>query len=80
MFLTSPRNSITAQTKLFEQLKCKTLLSPNPRPPPVKAILAAVQLSVIEVPSVEHLLEHQYKPFVFNRTFPEVLSEPLFAV
>lgn len=80
MFLTSPRNSVAAQINLFGRLKCKTMLSPTPRPPPVDAILDAHELRVLEVPSVDRLLEEQYPHFPVGKTFAEALSEPLFAM
>jgi hypothetical protein len=80
MFLTSPRNSVAAQINLFGRLKCKTMLSPTPRPPPVTAILNAHDLRVLEVPSVDHLLDKQFPHFPIGKTFEEALSEPLFAM
>lgn len=56
MFLASPRNSVAAQINLLNRLKCKTVLSPSPRPPPVTAILDVHQLHVIDIPSVQELL------------------------
>ncbi|KAL9117654.1 MAG: hypothetical protein Q9187_005810 [Circinaria calcarea] len=65
---------------LFDKLKCKTMLSPKPRPPPVLAILATLELRTCEVPSVEELLSKQCPHFPFNKTFEEAFSEPLFVV
>ena len=80
MFLTSPRNSVAAQTALFDQLKCKTLLAPQPRPPPITAICSAYEITVIEVPSAEALLQHEHPHFPFERDYNEIADEPLFAV
>lgn len=80
MFLTSPRNSVAAQINLFGRLKCKTMLSPHPRPPPVTAILDALELRVLEVPGVNSLLDKRYPHFPFQKTFAEAVLEPLFAM
>ncbi|MCJ1263406.1 hypothetical protein MMC22_003276 [Lobaria immixta] len=44
MFLASPRDNVAAQINLLSRLKCKTMISPSPRPPPVTAILDAYEL------------------------------------
>ena len=80
MFLTSPRNSVAAQVNLFDRLKCKTILSPTPRPPSVNAVLASFQLRVVEVPSVDDLLGENHPPFPFTKSFIEARSEPVFAM
>ena len=80
MFLTSPRNSVTAQISLFDKIGCRTLLSPNPRPAPVKGISAAHKIIVAEVPSVDELLEKIHPYFPLQKSFHEALNEPLFIV
>ncbi|MCJ1466280.1 hypothetical protein MMC07_004899 [Pseudocyphellaria aurata] len=80
MFLTSPRNSVAAQINLLNRLKCKTMISPTPRPPPVITILEAVELHVLEIPSVQELLSTQNPLFPFKMTFAEASSKPLFTV
>jgi len=80
MFLTSPRNSIAAQISLLERLKCKTMLSPSPKPPPVAAILAVHELRLLEVPSLDVLLSERLPHFPFGKTFEEALLEPLFVM
>lgn len=80
LFLTSPRNSVAAHSNLFERLKCKTLLSPNPRPPAVTAISDHQDLHVVEVPSVSYLLDTQHHHFIYEKLWPNALSEPLFVV
>lgn len=44
------------------------------------AILNAHDLRVLEVPSVDHLLDKQFPHFPIGKTFEEALSEPLFAM
>ena len=80
MFLTSPRNSVGAQIDLFNSLKCKVILSSYPRPPPVTAILAAQKLRVLEVPSVQDLIDKKHPNFAYEKPLPETLSEPIFAM
>lgn len=80
LFLTSPRNSLAAQFALFGTLKCKTLLSPDPRPPAVTAISDHQDFHIVEVPSVSHLLNIQHHHFAFDKSWPEAQSEPLFVV
>lgn len=80
MFLPSPRNSIAAQTSLFDRVKCKTLLTPSPPPPAVTAILEAYQTRKIEVPEVSWLLDESHPHFPYAKTFPEALKEPFFTV
>lgn len=80
MFLTSPRNSVAAQVNLFDRLKCKVLLSPNPRPPSVTVIIAAHEIRLVEVPSVNELLEKIHPYFPYDNNYHEALNQPLFAV
>ena len=80
MFLPSPRNSVTAQISLLDRVKCRTLLTPNPRPPAVNAILTAHEIRVVEVPNVEWLLENLHRVFPYGKTFPKALTEPFFTV
>lgn len=80
LFLTSPRNSVAAQFNLFERLHCNTLLSSAPRPPAVTAITESQDFHVVEVPSVDYLLDTHHEHFPFTRTFDEALSDPFFVV
>ncbi len=80
MFLPSPRNSVTAQISLLDRVKCKTLLTPNPRPPAVAAILAAHEIRVVEVPDVDWILDKVHRAFPYGKIFAEALNEPFFTV
>lgn len=80
LFLTSPRNSLAAQFTLFDTLNCKTLLSPDPRPPAVTAISDHQDFHIVEVPSVSYLLDIQHHHFSFDKSWPEAQSEPLFII
>ncbi|KAL6884739.1 putative NRPS-like enzyme [Trichoderma evansii] len=77
LFLTSPRNSVAAHRSLFDQLKCKTLLTSDPVPPPVLPVIDAVKPRHLIVPSVDELLTKQYPSFMLDKTFQEAWSEPV---
>lgn len=80
MFLTSPRNSIAAHINLLEQLDCKKMLMPDPKPPPALALLAVHQLEVVQVPTVDDLLQPSHAHFPFETDFTDSLSWPFFVV
>jgi hypothetical protein len=80
MYFPSPRNSIPAHRSLLEALNCTKLVSPTPRPPPVDAILAAREMQVLNVPSVDELLEKEYPPFPYTKTASEAAPYPHLAV
>ncbi len=77
VFLTSPRNSLAAHRGLFEKLRCETLLTSNPVPPHALDVIDEVKPRHLTVPSVEELLEREYPPFVWDKTFREAQWEPL---
>lgn len=77
MFLTSPRNSIEAHRSLLERLNCTTLLTPVPHPPFLKAIVDAISLSVMGVPSLDDLLTTDYPPFDYHKVYPDDSSDRL---
>ncbi|TGO49101.1 hypothetical protein BCON_0221g00130 [Botryotinia convoluta] len=77
IFLTSPRNSVAAQTNLLDLLKCRTILSPTHRSPQITGILEAnFDLRVVEVPSVEDILKNKRRRFPFDKTFSKAYQEP----
>ncbi|APA15728.1 hypothetical protein sscle_15g104980 [Sclerotinia sclerotiorum 1980 UF-70] len=81
IFLTSPRNSVAAQINLLERLKCTNVLSPTPCPPQITAILEAnTKLRVLEVPTVDHLLDEKHRHFPYEKSFDEVKDEPFVIV
>lgn len=75
MFLTSPRNSVAAHRSLLDRLNCTKLVAPVPRPPPITAILEAQTLDVLEVPSIDDLLNTEYPHFEYAKTYPEAAGE-----
>ncbi|TVY18185.1 Non-canonical non-ribosomal peptide synthetase FUB8 [Lachnellula arida] len=80
MFLPSPRNSIVAQISLFKKLKCSIILVTDPHLPPTMAIIEAIELHKLEVPSVSQLLDIEYPPFDYTKTYEEAYLEPIFIV
>ena len=58
------------------------MLTPNPQPPPVSAILNApeYQLRVLEVPIVDDLLEKVYPVYHYNKSFEEAREDPFVAL
>jgi hypothetical protein len=77
MFLTSPRNSVAAHTSLLERLKCTKFLAPIPRPPPVAAILEASKVDILDVLSVDVLLEKEYPHFELTKSYAKAAGERL---
>ncbi|KAL9094874.1 MAG: hypothetical protein Q9165_002823 [Trypethelium subeluteriae] len=80
LFLTSPRNSVAAHFKLFERLKCTKLLSPDPKPAAVSAILEEPGMQHFAVPSAQTLLDQDYPHFEFAKTFDEARHEPFMII
>lgn len=77
MLFTSPRNSLAAHANLFNLLDCRVMVTPNPRPPGVSAIVEYSKLRMIEIPSVEGLLSERFPHFKYNKTFAQAQLEPL---
>lgn len=69
IFLTSPRNSPEAHRALFDRLKCQTLVTTDPTPPPAVPILEAVKPRKLTIPSVDELLSKPYPLYVYDKTF-----------
>ena len=83
ILLTSTRNTLQAHLSLFEKTDCNTFLCPpNFKLPIVKQILAARQMHVLEVPTVDHWIqdtsnEHDAEPsYPYDKTFSEARREP----
>ncbi|KAF2875490.1 hypothetical protein BDV95DRAFT_561998 [Massariosphaeria phaeospora] len=78
LLLTSPRNTIEAHVSLLEKTECATfLLPPNYPLPAVKQILAARQMHVLEIPTMEHWLEDgPVETYAYTKTFTEARLEP----
>ncbi|KAJ0426802.1 acetyl-CoA synthetase-like protein [Aspergillus carlsbadensis] len=80
MFFTSPRNSVAAHSSLLTRLNCTKFLAPVPRPPPVTAILEAHTIDVLDVPSIDTLLDQDHPHFEFTKTYTEASGERLAVV
>ncbi|KAI0483789.1 acetyl-CoA synthetase-like protein [Xylaria cf. heliscus] len=80
MFLTSPRNSPAAHQALFNELKCQTLLTTDPVPPPVAAVMEAVKPRKFTIPSVDDLLGTVYPAYVYTKTYEQAQREPLIII
>lgn len=80
LFLLSPRNSVAANESLLKQMHCTKFVTPTPRPPPVAAVLDALELDALEVPSVEDLLSKEYPHFEYPKSYPENRDERMVVV
>lgn len=80
MFFTSPRNSPAAHQALFDRLKCQTLLTTDPVPPPAVAVIEAVNPRKLTIPSVDQLLETVYPMYVYTKTYEQAQTDPLIIV
>ena len=56
------------------------MLSPTPQPPATKAILGTREMLVIDVPSVNDLLDKRYPHFTYAKRYEESFAEPLFVM
>ena len=58
------------------------MLTPSARPAPVLAILGAQEheLRVLEIPTVDDLLEKEYPAFEYKKTFEEARRDPFVAL
>lgn len=77
VLLSSPRNSIPAHVNLFELLNCQVLITPTPRPQAVTTITAAHDIRVLEIPTVDELLNTKWPHYPFHKTFEDARNEPL---
>lgn len=80
MLLLSPRNSIAANESLLKATGCTKFIASTPRPPPVTAVLDALKLDVLEVPSVDDLLGKEYPHFKYAKSYPESKDDRLVVV
>ncbi|KAI0554221.1 putative NRPS-like enzyme [Xylaria curta] len=81
LFLTSPRNSPVAHRKLFDTLKCQTLIAPDPSHQPASAILEAVQeCRCLAIPSIDHLLQSPCRAYIMEKSLIESRLDTLFII
>jgi hypothetical protein len=79
-FFTSPRNSIAAHLSLLHETKCHVLLTSNPTPPGVEAILSAASVKHLQIPSVKDLLDEIYPAYDYQKSFETAKSDPILIV
>ncbi|TRX91306.1 hypothetical protein FHL15_007728 [Xylaria flabelliformis] len=81
LFLTSPRNSPVAHRKLFDTLKCQTLIAPDSSHQPALAILEAVQeCRCLAIPGIYDLLQPPYRAYVMEKSLIESRLDTLFII
>ncbi|KAI1178786.1 hypothetical protein F4777DRAFT_575732 [Nemania sp. FL0916] len=81
LFLTSPRNSAMAHRKLFDGLKCQTLITPDPAHQPAQAVLEAVQpCQALAIPSIEELMRPDRDLYVMEKSLRDSYNDTLFII
>ncbi|KAI0518045.1 acetyl-CoA synthetase-like protein [Xylaria bambusicola] len=80
IFFSSPRNSPAAHKALLETLKCKTLVTISPAPPPALAILEVVQPQKLTIPEVDELVGKVYEHYKCDRTYEKNGRDPIWAI
>ncbi|KAI0099721.1 putative NRPS-like enzyme [Nemania sp. FL0031] len=80
VFFTSPRNSAAAHSALFGALKCRTLVTTDPVPPPALTILEAVKPQKLTLPSVDELLGRIHQHYTCHKTYEKNAQEPIWAI
>ncbi|KAI0203260.1 putative NRPS-like enzyme [Astrocystis sublimbata] len=80
LFLTSPRNSPVAHRKLFEVLRCETLITPDPAAVAARAVLDAVGCRLLVIPGVDALLSGAAGHHMMEKSLGQSLSDTLFII
>ncbi|KAK3308608.1 uncharacterized protein B0T15DRAFT_391903 [Chaetomium strumarium] len=81
IFFTSPRNSPAAHQSLFDRLRCRVLLTPDPVPAPAEPVLeAVVELRRLAIPPADELLSRKYPHYGYSKPFEEARWDPLFII
>ncbi|TRX88381.1 hypothetical protein FHL15_010694 [Xylaria flabelliformis] len=80
IFFSSPRNSPAAHKALLESLKCKTLVTISPAPPPALTILEVAQLQKLTIPEVDELVSKVYEHYKCDRTYEKNGRDPIWAI
>uniref|UniRef100_A0A093XUV8 L-aminoadipate-semialdehyde dehydrogenase n=2 Tax=Talaromyces marneffei TaxID=37727 RepID=A0A093XUV8_TALMA len=83
-FLPSPRNSKVAQLNLLSRLECTKLVTVEPQPPIISAVLEEGSFTVIHIPSVQDLLsgdENNATPdYPYEKSYEAAKDEPIFVL
>ncbi|KAI1736251.1 hypothetical protein F4680DRAFT_262340 [Xylaria scruposa] len=80
IFFSSPRNSPAAHKALLETLKCKTLVTTSPVPPPALTILEVVKPQKLTIPEVDELVSKVYEHYKCDRTYEKNCRDPIWAM
>ncbi|OJJ46414.1 hypothetical protein ASPZODRAFT_16181 [Penicilliopsis zonata CBS 506.65] len=79
-FLPSPRNSLVAQKHLLARLECRVLVTVDPEPPFVSALLREVTLQTVRMPSLDTLFNinvESVTPYPYTKSFQEARDDPV---
>ncbi|KAI0119342.1 acetyl-CoA synthetase-like protein [Daldinia grandis] len=68
IFLTSPRNTVAAHLSLLENLECTEIIVSGPVPSSVDEILQKREMRLLRMEEIEHLLSHDYEPYLYETT------------
>lgn len=70
---------MSAQLHLLQTADCKVLITPVQRPPAISAIVSAQkkELRVLEIPTVDELLNTHARHFPYNKSFDQARQDPL---
>ncbi|KAK5054558.1 hypothetical protein LTR84_001449 [Exophiala bonariae] len=66
-----------AHINLFNLLKCSKLITPDPRPQAVSAIVASHKIEAFEIPTVAELLETVHPHYTYEKSFEQARADPL---
>lgn len=77
MLFLSPRYSLAGHAHLVESTGCKTMLAPCLQPAVTTSITEACKLRVYRIPEVDELWSHEYRHFVYDKSFEQARAEPL---
>lgn len=80
MIFPSPKYSLAGLEQLLKDLRCKMFLVLPSSPPVVSEYLTAHEPSVLNVPTVEFLLNTEFPHYPFGKSFATARNEPLVAL
>ncbi|KAJ3569482.1 hypothetical protein NPX13_g6068 [Xylaria arbuscula] len=81
LFLTSPRNSATAQSSMFERLGCNVLITTDATSPNTLFILEGIKnCRIIEILDIDKLLEATGLPYASEKTLNDSRSGPFWVI
>lgn len=74
---TSPRNSVEGHVNLLKKTNCKTMVTTNPPPHFLDALLASHSMRIIHIASQDELLAPVgFTPYPYNKSFEEARNDP----